>query len=140
VAEPYLHRVLYGDTDQMQVVYYGAYLRFFEGARNEWIRSHGVTYVQIEEAGVFLPVVEAGAKYHRPARYDDLLEIVTEVSATRVRIRFDYRVRRQGETEPLTSGFTVHACVSRAGKPQRMPDWLVEKLQPHLVKGISHTV
>jgi len=136
VAGPYLHRVLYGDTDQMQVVYYASYLRFFEGARNEWIRGHGVSYAQIEAAGVYLPVVEVNARYYRPARYDDLLEIETEVSTTRVRIRFDYQVRRQGAPEVLTHGFTVHASVNREGRLVRMPDWLADKLEAHALKGL----
>jgi acyl-CoA thioester hydrolase len=132
----YLHRVLYGDTDQMQVVYYANYLRFFEGARNEWIRSHGVTYAEIERAGIALPVVETSARYLRPARYDDLLEIQTRVSATRVRIRFDYEVRRQGDPELLVEGHSVHASINRDGRPVRMPEWLVEKLSPHVQKGL----
>jgi acyl-CoA thioester hydrolase len=135
-ASPYLHRVLYGDTDQMQVVYYASYLRFFEGARNEWIRNHGMTYAEIEASGVLLPVVEAAARYYRPARYDDLLEIRTDVSASRVRIRFDYEVRRHGEEPLLIAGHTVHASVNREGRPVRMPQWLHDKLGPHVGKGL----
>ena len=134
---PYLHRVLYGDTDQMQVVYYASYLRFFEGARNEWIRQHDMTYAQIEASGIMLPVVEAHVRYQRPARYDDLLEIATTVSATRVRIRFDYEVRKQGDPEVMIAGWTVHASVSKdGGRPTRMPQWLVDKLGPHVTKGM----
>jgi len=136
VPDPYLHRVLYGDTDQMQVVYYASYLRFFEGARNEWIRAHAMTYAEIEAAGVMLPVVEAHVRYHRPARYDDLLEIATAVSASRVRIRFDYEVRKQGQPTVMITGYTVHASVGREGRPVRMPPWLVEKLGPHVTQGL----
>jgi acyl-CoA thioester hydrolase len=130
----YLHRVLYGDTDQMQVVYYASYLRFFEGARNEWIRDHGLTYVQIEASGVMLPVIETQARYLKPARYDDLLAIDTSVSASRVRIRFDYKVRRDGQEDVLVQGHTVHACIGRDGRPQRFPDWIEHQLGPHVGK------
>ena len=58
---PYRHRVLYGDTDQMGVVYYATYLRFFEGARGEWIRALGLTYAEIEERGIYLPVLEVAS-------------------------------------------------------------------------------
>src|SRR5919199_1301433 len=68
---PYRHRVLYGDTDQMGVVYYATYLRFFEGARGEWIRQLGLTYAQIEESGIYLPVLDVGVRYLKPARYDE---------------------------------------------------------------------
>jgi acyl-CoA thioester hydrolase len=127
-VEPYLHRVLYGDTDQMGVVYYATYLRFFEGARNEWIRELGLTYAEIEQRGIYLPVLEVGVRYLKPARYDDLLEIPVEVSHTRVKVRFDYKVRRQGDGDALILGHTVHACVTREGRPTRAPDWLVAKM------------
>jgi acyl-CoA thioester hydrolase len=129
MSETYLHRVLYGDTDQMGVVYYASYLRFFEGARNEWIRGRGITYRQIEENGLMLPVYEAGIQYLRPAKYDDLLEIPVEVTHTRVKIRFEYKVRRQGSDGVLAVGHTVHVVVGKDGKPTRAPDWLVQALQ-----------
>jgi acyl-CoA thioester hydrolase len=133
-VDPYRHRVLYGDTDQMQVVYYASYLRFFEGARNEWIRSLGLTYAQIEERGIYLPVLEVGVRYLKPARYDDLLEIPVRVSHTRVKVRFDYTVHRAGSPEVLLLGHTVHACVNREGRPTRAPDWMVDALAPMATK------
>lgn len=128
--ENYRHRVLYGDTDQMGVVYYANYLRFFEGARNEWIRSLGLSYAQIEERGIMLPVFEAGIQYLKPARYDDLLDIKLVVAHTRVKIRFEYKVHRVGTDNDavLALGHTVHACVGRDGRPTRAPDWLLGAL------------
>lgn len=131
--EPYRYRVIYGDTDQMGVVYYATYLRFFEGARNEWIRSLGLAYRDIEERGILLPVYEASVQYLKPARYDDLLEIHLEVAHTRVKIRFQYKVHRAGDDGVLVLGHTVHVCVGRDGRPTRAPDWLLQALQgkPH---------
>jgi acyl-CoA thioester hydrolase len=125
----YRHRVLYGDTDQMGVVYYATYLRFFEGARNEWIRELGITYRQIEERGLMLPVYEAAIQYLRPARYDDLLEIPVLVTNTRVKIRFEYKVRRADSDEVLALGHTVHVVVGKDQKPTRAPEWLVDALK-----------
>jgi len=127
--EPYRYRVLYGDTDQMGVVYYANYLRFFEGARNEWIRSLGIAYRDIEERGIFLPVYEASAQYLKPARYDDLLEIHLVVAHTRVKIRFEYKVHRAGDDGVLVLGHTVHVCVGKDGRPTRAPDWLLQALE-----------
>lgn len=127
--EPYRYRVLYGDTDQMGVVYYANYLRFFEGARNEWIRSLGIAYRDIEERGIFLPVYEASAQYLKPARYDDLLEIHLVVAHTRVKIRFEYKVHRSGDDAVLVLGHTVHVCVGKDGRPTRAPDWLLQALE-----------
>ncbi|HYZ90450.1 MAG TPA: thioesterase family protein [Myxococcales bacterium] len=125
---PYRHRVIYGDTDQMGVVYYGNYLRFFEAARGDWIRNLGLTYAQIEERGIFLPVLEVGVRYLKFARYDDLLEIPLDVSHTRVKVRFDYKVYRAGEPDVLLLGHTVHACVNKEGRPTRAPDWLISAM------------
>lgn len=122
-------RVIYGDTDQMGVVYYGNYLRFFEASRNEFIRSKGLRYRDFEAAyGLLLPVAEARVSYKSPARYDDLLTV--EISLAEVRrasARFDYRILREDGTL-LATGSTTHACVDRAGKVKRMPPELLEKL------------
>jgi acyl-CoA thioester hydrolase len=120
-------RVIYGDTDQMGVVYYANYLRFFEAARNELFRAHGGTYRAFEEAGLMLPVVEVAVSYRAPARYDDVLLIETEISAaSRVRLTFRYEVRREDEARVLCSGHTVHACVTKAGKPARLPEHVLQ--------------
>src|SRR5882724_10945713 len=69
-------RVIYGDTDQMGMVYYANYLRYFEVARNEYLRAAGAPYRAFEEThGLMLPVVEALVTYHRSARYDDVLVV-----------------------------------------------------------------
>jgi acyl-CoA thioester hydrolase len=134
-VQAYRYRVLYGDTDQMGVVYYGTYLRFFEGARGEWIRGLGLTYAEIEQRGIYLPVLEVGVRYLRPARYDDALEIPLKVSHTRVKVRFDYKVYRAGDSEVLLLGHTVHACVTKEGRPTRAPDWLVAKMAGAAISG-----
>ena len=131
MSEPYRYRVIYGDTDQMDVVYYANYLRFFEGARNEWIRSLGISYREIEERGIMLPVYEAALQYLRPARYDDVLLIHLAVTHTRVKIRFEYKVHKEGSDEVLALGHTVHVCVGKEGKPTRAPEWLVKALEGH---------
>lgn len=125
------HRVIYGDTDAMEIVYYGNYLRFFEIGRNELIRERGIPYREIEERGFMLPVVEAHARYHEPARYDDELRIETEVKRLkRVSIEFGYRIVRVADGKLLTEGSTRHACLQRkSGRPARFPDDVLEALR-----------
>jgi acyl-CoA thioester hydrolase len=122
-------RVIYGDTDQMGVVYYANYLRYFEAGRNELIRAKGLRYRDFEAAyQLRLPVAEAGVSYRLPARYDDLVSVETVlVEARRASARFEYRVFRGSEL--LATGFTVHACVDLEGRVQRMPRALVEQLR-----------
>ncbi len=121
-------RVIYGDTDQMGVVYYANYLRYFEAARSEFIRAKGLRYRDLESVyRMMLPVTEAAIQYRQPARYDDLLSVeITLSEARRASARFEYRILR-GE-QLLVSGHTVHACVSVDGKVQRLPKDVLTRL------------
>ena len=116
-------RVIFGDTDQMGVVYYANYLRYFESSRAAYWRALGKSYKDLEAWGVALPVIEAHCKYKRPARYEDLLEIDVAVSEMRgASIRFVYAVYRGAEL--LAEGFTRHAVVGPDGRPKALPDLL----------------
>ncbi|QRK05550.1 acyl-CoA thioesterase [Archangium violaceum] len=124
-------RVIYGDTDQMGVVYHANYFRYFELARGEYFRARGGSYRELERDGLMLPVVEATASYKSPARYEDVLVVRTLVSEVkRVSLTFTYEIFREGSPDiPLCTGRTVHACVSREGKPTRLPEAIVRMLQ-----------
>ena len=126
--EPYRVRVIYGDTDQMGVVYYANYLRFFEGARGHFIRALGLSYAEIESRAILLPVIEASVRYVKSARYDDVLEVHLSQTHTRVKIRFEYKVHRQEDQAVIALGHTVHVCVGPELKPTRAPEWLLQKL------------
>ncbi len=124
-------RVIYGDTDQMGVVYYANYFRFFEFARSEFFRASGGSYREIEKEGMFLPVVDASCSYKASAKYDDLLVVRTWVSELkRVSLTFSYEIRREGEDRILCTGRTIHACIGRDGRPVRMPEAIVSILRP----------
>ena len=74
-------RVRYGETDQMGFLYYGFYALYYEQGRTEAIRQLGLTYKEMENMGVIMPVVEMNARYYRPALYDDLVTIKTTLKA-----------------------------------------------------------
>jgi acyl-CoA thioester hydrolase len=121
-------RVIYGDTDQMGVVYYANYLRFMEAGRNEFIRAHGLRYRDFEERfGLRLPVADAAVSYKLPARYDDVIAVETSLAELkRASVRFAYRIVRGDEL--LATGETVHACVDLEGRIRRLPAELVALL------------
>ena len=124
-------RVIYGDTDQMGVVYYANYFRYFELARSEFFRSRGGSYRELEKDGKLLPVVEASCAYRAPARYDDVLVVKASVSELRgASLTFTYEVRRDADGEVLCTGQTKHACIRRDGKPTRIPDEVARLLGP----------
>jgi acyl-CoA thioester hydrolase len=115
-------RVRYAETDRMGVVYYANYFVWFEVARADLLRTLGWTYREMEETGVFLPVIEAHCDYRRPARYDDELEVRTEGAVTSpIRMAFSYEVTVKGQREVAAAGRTVHAALDREGRPCRLP-------------------
>lgn len=70
-------RIYWEDTDAGGIVFYANYLKFFERARTEWLRSLGLGQQQLrEQAGGMFVVTDARLRYLRPARLDDAL-IVT---------------------------------------------------------------
>jgi acyl-CoA thioester hydrolase len=122
-------RVIFGDTDQMGVVYYANYLRYFESARAAYWRGLGRSYADLVAWGVALPVVEAHCNYKRPAHYEDLLVVDTRVSELRAAsLRFAYVVRRGDVT--LAEGYTRHAVIGTDGKPRALPDALRGAIPP----------
>lgn len=123
-------RVIYGDTDNMGVVYYANYLRYFELGRNEYMRARGLTYREVEARGLVLPVTEASCRYLRPARYDDLLRVETRVVRARgARVVFGYALRRD-DGEFLAEGHTEHGVLGSDGRPVRLPADVVAVLAP----------
>ncbi|ADL11918.1 acyl-CoA thioesterase [Acetohalobium arabaticum] len=111
-------RVTYQETDKMGVVYYANYLRWFEIGRTEYMRQAGVTYKELEDEGVFLPVLESHCKYHNPARYDDLIRIETTINKLkRVRIGFSYEILHSESDELLAAGNTSHSFVNQDFEP-----------------------
>jgi acyl-CoA thioester hydrolase len=120
------YRVPYADTDQMQVVYYGNYLTYFERSRNEVLRAVGFSYKELEAMGFALPVKEAHVNYRASATYDDLLEITGWCESFKgVRLKICCEVRRDGEL--LAYGYTIHAnCDIKTMKPVRPPKKLLD--------------
>lgn len=116
-------RVRYAETDAMGVVYYANYLVWFELGRTEWIRAHGVSYRELEEQGVLLPVTHASCDYRQSARYDDLIRIETTVARlTRASVAFSYRIIRAAPAPEclLAEGRSEHVFLSREGRIVRL--------------------
>lgn len=144
-------RVRYCECDPMGVVHHAAYIPWLEMGRTELLRDAGISYAQLEAAGIFLVIVKLGCSYRRPGHYDDLVEVRTRVvGGSRVKIRHEYEVVRvesasshlaAGGITPsagshigdvLMAGESLLACVDRTGRPTAMPDWLVPARVPRL--------
>jgi acyl-CoA thioester hydrolase len=119
------YRVIYGDTDQMGVVYYANFLHWFERGRSEFLRQIGLPYSTIEKAGYYFPVADVICHYAQSACYDDVVRIETELTdVRRVSLLFSYRITRQTDNCLLATGSTKHACIDRAGQVTRIPQML----------------
>jgi acyl-CoA thioester hydrolase len=125
-------RVTYGETDQMGYLYYGNYPSYFESGRTESLRNIGIVYKELEQQGIMMPVTKMEIKYLRPAHYDDLLTITTEVrELPQARIGFHYLIENQDKIL-LTLGFTELIFLdATTKKPSRCPDYVLEKLLPY---------
>lgn len=124
-------RVRYYDTDQMGIVYYGNYARFYEIGRVEALRHLGLNYREIEESGISMPVYDLNSRFIRPAKYDDLLTIrVTIPKLPKTRLMFDYEIYNQ-ENQLLNTGQTTLVFVrTETGRPCSAPPDLVEAAKP----------
>ena len=124
-------RIAYADTDRMGVVYYGNYFTLFERGRTELMRNMGIRYRDLEEVdAVFLPVMEATCKYLHPAKYDDLIRIVTKIKELGgAHIDFEYEIFDAETGKKTAEGFTRHPFVNKMWKPVRVPFSLRKKLQ-----------
>jgi acyl-CoA thioester hydrolase len=121
--------VRYAETDQMGVVHHANYVVWFELARTRLCSLSGFHYSEVERLGYLLMVTAVELRYHRPARYGDVVRVRCwcEHLASRG-MRFGYEVRN-GEAK-LVTGATEHVWIERAtGRPCRTPEVLREPFQ-----------
>ncbi|HKI06530.1 MAG TPA: thioesterase family protein [Thermoanaerobaculia bacterium] len=121
--------VRYAETDQMGVVHHANYVVWFELARTSLCSRSGFHYADIEKLGYLLMVTGVEARYHRPARYGDVVQVACWCERLGSRgLRFAYEVRK-GE-ERLVTGVTEHVWIESAtGRPCRTPEVLREPFQ-----------
>lgn len=127
-------RVYYEDTDFTGIVYHGAYVRFFERARSDFLRLIGIHHREMAEGthGVSLAfaVKTMTLDFQKPARIDDVLEVHTSLAEYKgARIRLDQLIYR-GEELLISAAVTV-AIITSQGRPTRLPQVLSEKLVQH---------
>ena len=122
-------RIRYGETDQMGVVYYGNYAQFLEQGRTEWLRELGFSYKWMEENNILLPVTRLNIDFRQPARYDDVISVVTKLKGIPTfKIEFDYEIYNQ-EGELLVTAYTSLVFINAStNKLMRAPKYLIDKL------------
>jgi len=109
-------QVRYSETDQMAVAYHGNYFAWFEIGRTELMREAGLPYGELEDNGLFLPVLKAYCEYKSSVLYDDVVTVITRTEKlSGTRIKFTYEIIRDHKV--LAEGYTEHAFLQKGGKP-----------------------
>jgi acyl-CoA thioester hydrolase len=123
-------RVRYGETDQMGYCYYGNYAQYFEVGRVEALRAFGMSYKELENQGIMLPVSEFSVKYLAPAYYDEELTIVTKITeVSGARITFEYEINNE-KGKIISKAHTVLVFVSKnTMRPISPPDYFIKLMQ-----------
>ena len=123
-------RVYWEDTDAGGVVFFANYLKFFERARTEWLRSFGFGQERLQsETGIIFVVIETSVRYLSPARLDDALEVTVRMpQAGRASMTIAQQVWRC--TELLTQGSIRIGCVDAKNfRPRRIPNELLQNIR-----------
>ncbi len=133
-------RVYWEDTDAGGIVFYANYLKFFERARTEWLRSLGVQQQRLrEETGGMFVVSGTELRYHRPARLDDLLQVtarVGELGRASMTLQQEAWLTQDGQRTTLLCEGSIRIGWVQAGeavddlRPGRIPQPIINVLQP----------
>jgi len=125
-AHRHIIRVRYAESDQMGFAHHSTFIIWMEEARIEWLRSIGHSYRDLETQGILMPVIEVQITYKKPFRFDDQVELQTDIQALgRSRVQFSTVFRLVGDETVHAEGRVVIAAVGRDGRPQRMPAGIV---------------
>ena len=127
-------RVRWGDVDAARIIFYGAYIHFFEYAETELFREVGLHYgVMFDELQIWLPRVHLECDFHRVARLDDILEVSVWVARFGNKsMRLNFEVRRKGEDELVATAHFVLASINQTTfETVPIPSELREKLAPY---------
>lgn len=123
-------KVRYAETDQMGVVHHGNYAQYLELARIEWLKQFAISYKEMEEDGVMLPVYALTFKFLRPAKFEDVLRVETTLrELPSAKIVFDYRIFNQDEILLTNASSTLVFMDAQSKRPIRCPDYIFQKLK-----------
>ncbi|HLE63581.1 MAG TPA: thioesterase family protein [Pyrinomonadaceae bacterium] len=135
-------RVRWGDVDAAGIIFYGAYIRFFEFAETELFRSAGLPYgVMFDELDIWLPRVHLECDFYQAAKLDDLLEVAVFVGKVgRSSIRLNFEVRRNGNLDLVAAAHFVLVTVKRNTLATvSVPVELRKRLEPFTFPTLNST-
>lgn len=121
-------RVRYSETDKMGYLHHANYLNYFEVGRTDFLRDKGLTYREMEEDGILLPVVSININYKNPAYYDETLTVKTFLKEEPgLKVYFEYKVYNENSELICTGDSTLVFVDAVTRKPRRAPDYFLKK-------------
>ena len=125
-------RVRYGETDRMGYAYYGYYPLYYEQGRSELLRKIGLSYLEMENSGILLPVADMHVEYIKPAHYDELIMVKTSINKIpKVKILFEYEVYNS-DRELINKASTTLVFVNASTrKPCRAPKDFLQRIETY---------
>lgn len=118
---PYERKAVYYETDQMGIIHHSNYIRWFEEARDHWMKELGMTYQEIEAKGILIPVLSVSCEYKKAVRYNETVLIEVKLTSFKgVKFSAEYRVIKKETGELMVTGTSSHCFVDKDLKPIRL--------------------
>lgn len=119
--KPYEHKTQYYETDQMRIIHHANYIKWFEEARTDYLDQMGLSYAEMEDMGIVVPVLGVSADYKSMVKYGDTVRISLQVEDYNgVKLAFSYRVEDAVTGELRTIGNSRHCFLNEDGRPMSL--------------------
>ncbi|MFI3317165.1 MAG: thioesterase family protein [Rikenellaceae bacterium] len=122
----YKMRTWYCDTDQMGIIHHSNYIRYFEAARCDFMRSLGLSYAEVEARGIMMPILDVASHYISPLYFDEDITIkISLFEEPKVRITFHYEIINSKGKVANYGSTTLGFMYSDTRRPTRVPEWFL---------------
>lgn len=128
-SHDYKMRTWYSETDQMGIIHHSNYIKYFEAARCDFMRSLGLSYAEVEARGIMMPILDVASHYISPLYFDE--EITVKISLyeePKVRITFHYQIINSQGKVANTGSTTLGFMYSDTRRPTRVPEWFLKMI------------
>lgn len=116
--KPYQHKTQYYETDQMKIIHHSNYIRWFEEARSDFMEQLGLSYAEMENMGIIVPVLSISADYKSMVRFGETVTITIKVMTYNgVKLELAYEISDAETNELRTTGSSLHCFLNETGRP-----------------------
>jgi len=125
IVQEYKHRVIYGDTDAMGVMYYANYLRVYEAARADFLDKIDLSLTEMINKNVICPVINVNIDYITPAKYNWTVKVISTVEKIpAVKLIFNHEMFNEDDILLNRAIITLGFVSSETFRPIRCPEWI----------------